>query len=520
MSPYAARLFVLLLATTPLSALAADYVGINGSSCEFSSVQDALDDPSQPSTIWIAEGVHSDPGFVVERDLTAKRGDSSCATGGSDYAVLDFGNGGRAELESDLRVDLTNITLANGVGGTGGNLLVGADTIATLTDVNLLGGSATQGGGVAVSAGATLDVRGGTFWLNDATGAGGAIHAASGAEVELSSGLGVDLIFLSNDAASGGAVMCDDCALVVDAPYGYDVTFSYNDAEDEGGAISAVGGDVSIIEASFLHNEASDGGAVSLDGSAVSGFSYLDFSENAASDDGGALFVFQVESFVLDYVDFIDNVAGDSGGAVFASDSDFDADHGLWDANVATSGGGLTLSASSGTFTPRVRHSTLRDNEATGGTTGSAIDVRGSSHTFTLSNSQVIGGLNGTAPGAAIVAQTGADLDLKDITVADNQRWGVATLTGSTATISGSIVWGNGSGGVTGTGTGTCSDIQGITPSGSLISADPQFVDPATDDYTIASTSPAWDACAPHAGTALNGVSRASGASDMGAYDH
>lgn len=517
----ALRLSVLSgLSLAPLSALAVDYVGINGTSCDFSSVQDALDDPSAPGTIYIATGNYTDPGFVVERDLIAYRGDASCAPGGSGWANLSFNNTAQAEIEDGLRVTLYDIGLWNGVGVSGGNLLIGEDADVGFHNVNIVGGDATTGGGVAVGSGTHLEVYGGLWWLNGATGAGGALFADIDSEIELKSGLGNDLTMLANDASDGGAVWCYQCDLTIYSPYGYDVEFSSNDADDDGGAIYMDQGWLSLQDAVLWNNEATLGGAIFLDDSTVSDFSYLLFDQNSA-DSGGALYLSDITVFETDYVDYTDNSAVYLGGAVYGITTDFDADHGLYEGNSATSGGAVFLTASTGSFSPRIRHSTLRENEATGGTTGSAVDVRGAGNDFTISNSQAYGNLNVTAPGAALVAQTSATMTLKDITVADNQRWGVATLSSASATVSGSVIWGNAAGSVTGTGTASCSDLEGITPTGSNIDADPLFTDPSSGDYTLSgSGSPAWDACAAHAGTALNGVSRASGASDMGAYDH
>lgn len=519
MSAHTARALLILLTAAPTSAFAVDWVGVDGSNCEFDSIQDALNDPSTPPMIFVAEGIHEDPGFVIDRDVTVRRADSSCVAGGTSNALIDFLGVGSGVIEGDAVVTLNQLTLANGVATTGGNLRVDDTAVVVVNGGSFLNGDATDGGGVAVLGTSSLEINGAVFTANTATDDGGGLFAEDGATVVLNSDPALGLYFVGNAAADGGGVMCHLCDLVIASPLGDTVLFQGNEATDDGGGLMVFGGTLDLTDATFDLNIANDGGGILLNNVNVVDFSGLDITDNEAAF-GGGLRLDSVASLAASDLNFDGNTASGDGGAIFGKNSEPDVDEGTFTDNSADRGGAVFLEVTDGAFEPRIRHGRLIGNTASSSLAGSGVDVRGAGNDFSIANSEVVGGHNPSSPGAALVAANSATLTVKDSTVAFNQRYGVATLSGASGTITGSIVYGNGTGGVTGTGTASCSDIQGLTPSGDNISADPQFVDPSALNFDTLSTSPVRDACAVHAGTSLNGVSRSVGASDMGAFDH
>ena len=500
MSAHLSRLALVLVSLGVSTPALAGWVGVNGTTCAFSSMQDAINAATPRGQIWIAEGVHNDDGFVMDKDLEVVRGDSTCATGGTNNAVLNFNNAGQGEVDEDVVATFEDVSFENGVGSEGGNLLIGTGADVRIDNPLFAGGEATFGGGIAVLADAHLEIYGGVFWANNAE-QGGAIYGDTGALVELKGGLGNDLLFWLNTADNlGGAVDCWGCTLSIYEPYGElgQVSFLDNSStvagtDSRGGAIYVQDGTATLTDISLSENSASFGGAI------------------AGLD----------SEITLDGVTMSSNSADERGGGVYVYDSELEATGCAWSSNSAPRGGGLytvTSTVLSNTFVTR---SVFDDNTATAATTGSAIDARDAQNLVTLTDSVVSDGHSPTSPGAAIAAQDGVILDIKDSTIADNQRWGLASLTGSSTTVSGSILWGNSSGGVTGTGSASCSDVQGgVLPGAGNISSDPLFINAAGDNYDLNPGSPARNQCAAHAGTSLDGNSRAGGLSDMGAFNN
>lgn len=501
MSVHLSRLALVLVSLGVSTPAFAGWVGINGSSCDFTSMQDAIDAASPRGQIWIAEGAHNDDGFVMDKDLVVVRGDSNCATGGAVNALLHFNGVGQGEVDVDVVATFENVSFRAGVGSNGGNLLIDSGADVRIDNALFWEGDATFGGGVAVLADAHLEIYGGWF-LENTAGQGGAIYADVDSLVELKGGLGNDLTFELNTADNlGGAIDCWGCTLSIYEPYGAlgEVEFTENSStvagiNSRGGAIYVQDGTATLYDATLSDNSASYGGAIAGQDSTIT----------------------------LEGVTISSNSADERGGGVYVYDTDLDAERCTWSSNSAPRGGGLytvTTTVPSITF---VGQSVFDNNTATAATTGSAIDARDAQNSVTLTDSVVSDGVSPTAPGAAIAAQDGVVMDVIDSTIADNQRWGLASLSGSSITMSGSIVWGNSAGGVTGTGSATCSDVQGGVLPGvpANLSSNPLFIDAAGDNYDLGAASPARNQCAAHVGTPLSGFSRALGLSDMGAFNN
>ena len=494
------RLALVLVSLGVSTPALAGWVGINGVSCDFDNMQDAIDAASPGGTIRVAQGLHSDPGFVMDKDLQVLRANSACQTGGTVNAILDFNGVGHGEISDEVVATFDDVSFTEGVGTYGGNLLVGSDADVTIRDTLITSGEADFGGGIAVFPGASLSVYG--AWIgNNVAGSGGGIYAVD-ADMLLSDSATITLRIYSNTADYlGGALdLWGGTLSVVGSPGA--VAFEDNRSlvpgtDSRGGAIYLQEGAATIEEASFSGNEASYGGAI------------------AAQE--GVLSLYDVTVH--------ENSANERGGGVLVSSSELLVEDSAFTANSAPRGGALyTDGAVAPLGYTAVYRSVFDGNTATAGTTGSAIDARGALNGVDIYDSLLVRGTSVTAPGAAIVAQDAVPLSVIDSTIANNSRWGVVAASSALVSASGSIIWGNSAGGVTvtggGTGSATCSDVQGLTPAGTNISVNPQFVSPATGNFQLGGASPARNQCSAHAGTSLDGNSRAGGASDMGAYNN
>lgn len=179
-------------------------------------------------------------------------------------------------------VTLTNLDLRNGTAFTGGSIS-NSGLLLTLLDTALRDNSATTDGGAIYNTG-TLVVNNSEIETNTAQGDGGGIYNSgtvrviNGSSVQSNNaeyGGGIYTIggsanvqihqtsIVSHNRASrdGGGVYVDEGSSMQTS----DSTFANNDADGEGGAVYAGGGDVTITQSTLEYNSAdAAGGAISL----------------------------------------------------------------------------------------------------------------------------------------------------------------------------------------------------------------------------------------------------------------
>lgn len=176
--------------------------------------------------------------------------------------------------------------------------------------------------------------------------------------------------------STGSTLLIEDCSI------------EDSSAVVAGGAISIDQGSLEIIDCDFRRNRATDGGALSLDGSA-SGRG-LTFVENVAGSDGGAIAVESGSVLMLEDGELLANVAGTAGGAMRVAGAtmlravaftDNEADEGgalFVDENgVATITGGSTIRGNQASLSGGgVYVETDASLSMTGGELGGAIGQR------------------------------------------------------------------------------------------------------------------------------------------------
>ncbi|MBT3219749.1 MAG: hypothetical protein HN348_11705, partial [Proteobacteria bacterium] len=175
-------------------------------------------------------------------------------------------------------------------------------------------GQAQKGGAIYLSAYVSLDIDGATFTNNDAENDGGAISVmASSLNM-----LATNATFQSNTAGdNGGAIANADTtswSLL-------DVDFIDNEAAKSGGAVYVYPywpglGDLDI-RGNFTTNDAQNGGAIYAFSSNSLSIEDSTFTSNTATNDGGALYIDQVSYFTAKRAETCLNSASADGGAAY-----------------------------------------------------------------------------------------------------------------------------------------------------------------------------------------------------------
>ncbi|MFW5652825.1 MAG: choice-of-anchor Q domain-containing protein [Planctomycetota bacterium] len=320
-----------------------------------------------------------DGGTVIANTAEAGRGGGIYISGGSilDFNTVETANntadlaGGGVYVEGDSEAVLHRGSLNENSSEFGGGFAVGSDGEIEIELTRLSGNAARADGGAGyLFAGAGIRLADTSMLQNTAGNAGG------GLANEGQSGMGLFNLFVTDNAAAiGGAISlaASTTATVEDS------SFLRNSADDAGGALHVNDAILNLIRCDFSDNTAvNDGGAIAL--TAVRSFDAEDvqfdfnaggmggavfsnianrrlnfvntvFSNNIASQDGGAVSSNDDSGVGFEAVDFVANSAGSRGGAasIFGSPWAFDAVR--IESNTATSqGGGLYIAASSGTM--------------------------------------------------------------------------------------------------------------------------------------------------------------------------
>ena len=293
-------------------------------------------------------------------------------------------DGGGVYNDLDGGVVLSNSDVMNNVAlGQGGGVYNNDAADLTINNSRFSVNISQDGAAVFNELASVLSVTNTTFTANAASDDGGAIYNDDGTVISSRT------IYASNTAAgSGGAIYNasnGDVTLSND-------TFALNSSTTRGGSANNFGL-MTVVDSSFSHNTAVDGGAIatarSLD---VSGST---FSENDAGDDGGAIYNDEVGLVTLDRSSFLQNTAVDDGGAVANSDTgDMTVSFSALTGNIAGSDGGAIHNTSNTGLT--VLAALIFDNESSGSGGGLANDSVG---VATVVNTTLSGNRSSTGGG-------------------------------------------------------------------------------------------------------------------------
>lgn len=245
---------------------------------EASTLAAALDSATAGDVVELAAGVYHESGLTLGAGLTVRA----------------------ADLESGATID----------GGGADRIFhaIGADSIS-LVGLTLTGGAATNGAAGRFSGCDGLEIRDCTFVANRTSlGIGGALHVTGDSPVTIA-----ECLFQDNDAVfdDGGALWLS----VPDAEI-TGCTFVRNHAVN-GGGLSCSGEGVRIVDCVFLENDASNGGGLDLQGVAVEVSGCL-FVGNTAARGGAAGCWYGATPLLVDCT-LVENAASDQGGALYCT---------------------------------------------------------------------------------------------------------------------------------------------------------------------------------------------------------
>ena len=285
---------------------------------------------------------------------------------GNNTLASNPGNGAGLHITGNGNVEIIQGTFTDNEAGAEGGGFWNGTGIANINGTNFvlntaLGANADQGGGAIFNAGGTINIIDAYFDRNSATGASG----------------------------SGGAILNDLGSLTLE-----NSLFEENTAVRAGGAIeenSTENSYLTILSSNFLNNEAiggpGNGGAIHITGAGESMITTSIFTENVASNQGGALW---------------------NGSGIMTVDS-ISANLNEAQGNIATNGGGGAIYNNAGLLVVQ-NESVFEDNAAVGvsGSGGAILNYFGiaqlSNTTFDINHANRAGGAIEVVNGEVMVA--------------------------------------------------------------------------------------------------------------------
>lgn len=487
------------------------------------TLRDALDDANDNDTIVFAAGLTGDYDITAKLDVNDAvtiqgPGAGVIAIDGTDtYRIFNI------DPVSGDPVTISGLTLKNGISTSGGAIYNEGRSDLTVDGVVFDSNEGTSGGGAIYQTGHTLTVLNSTFTGNTAYDYGGAIYAYELASVTITGST-----FTDNTAANGGALKIygDDDNTVVTIT---DTVISGNDVDDYGGGLYVSYVVDLTISGSTITDNTADGGSgggayiyyvdgdISITDSTISG--------NTAGYLGGGLYLgseigSEGGSVTITRTTIADNTAVDEGGGLYLYDlyAPVTVRNSTISGNTAQNGGGIYFSNTQGSADAAliVENSTISGNSATGDGGGiwfgdTAYDLELVMTTITANTAAGDGDgihfISPVVPGAAAAKAPKADRTGPKGTAtprAPRERGPRASVAG-TQSATGTIIWGNGTEDLGGTGTITSTKnvigtkAAGVTVTGDSLATDP-LLGPLTDNggptqtHALLVGSPAIDA--------------------------
>ncbi|MBK6647638.1 MAG: sortase [Anaerolineales bacterium] len=382
---------------------------------------------------------------VVAANATAGA-DIITLASGSTYTLSIAGAGEDAAATGDLDITDTNSLTINTSGA--GTATIDANDIdrifhvlagssLNLNNITVTDGTTTLGGGLYAAG--PVDITGGAFTVNRATGAGdnhgGAIYVdnttlnASGVTFTGNFGdedggtiysMGASTVIVDtnssftntsngdgNDIRNGGSIYIAGGTLSV-----ANTTFSVTDPAGNGGAIYFAGSTAAISNSIFQnHNggDIDDGGAIYINAGDVT-ISGSDFTGNSAIDgggsDGGAIYL-NGGTLHINSSDFTSNTASGDGGAIYAANGTLTIGNTAgvtFESNSADAGGAIRINSDSATIS-----NTIFDSNTAIRSEGGAIFINDTSNNTTITLSTFNGNgasrANNATAGGAIYSE-------------------------------------------------------------------------------------------------------------------
>ena len=142
---------------------ASAFIGLNGATCSYPTIVDAITAAASGDTIYISPGVYPERLGLITDDLTFTAANNGCTAEAAGGVTIDANDaaatwGGLAEIASGKSVMFKNLTLTDGTAQFGGILYADASSQVLLDNTDLsLGSASTVGGGLRLILNTTVE---------------------------------------------------------------------------------------------------------------------------------------------------------------------------------------------------------------------------------------------------------------------------------------------------------------------------------------------------------------------------
>ncbi|MBE6823955.1 MAG: hypothetical protein E7513_01275 [Ruminococcaceae bacterium] len=351
-----------------------------------------------------SENFAKNGGVIYMANATVKLNDFAFSKNTANNAGAIYNKEGNLELADVTFTDNVSEMDSNGGNGHGGAITLSGAKLTTAGNIKFIGNAAENHGGAvyvtyikgeegAENINGSLDMTHGIFENNKAMG-GGAVSVRTGCEATFDG-----TSFTNNsvtgyadkdegDGEGGGAIYVGYGSLNLN-----NVTFSNNKSSGFGGAVDTVKSTVTVVDSTFIHNEAASGGAIySLTGSDIS-LSNVELSRNISTYDNN------------DY----NNSMG--GGAVNISGGSLDIIDTIIDANETDYYGGAILTSNTKVD---INKCTVKNSI---GATGAALFFKGSS-IVTVTDTDIV---DNVSNGNGVVYMNNGTMYMTNVTASNNK---------------------------------------------------------------------------------------------------
>ncbi len=328
-------------------------VGINGATCTYGRIQDAVDAAASGDTIQATADIFFETVNINGKNLTLVGGyDVDCTTYITGTTIVD----GSASSDSVFDIAASMVTLRN-LQITGGNAIGGgvdadAGAHVTLDNLRVTGNTGTYGAGLYVGTTAVMTLTNGTrIENNTATIDGGGARVWG--KLVITSWLGG---ITDNTAPNGGGVSVPGG--VLELRPGHVGNNQATAADGRGGGIHVLDGGVITATGSsnVYRNSAYDGGGIYADDARVTLWAVI--HSNTAANNGGGIYltngsVLYAASTSIgdDYPGRHNEATAGAGGGIYAQDSTVEFNGRIYNNRAATQGGGIFAISSTITLT-------------------------------------------------------------------------------------------------------------------------------------------------------------------------